>query len=95
MNKTKLAKHFYGAYHNGYCAFQVWPNTDDVPALCPYQDHRTSDGKVTFSRAFRNLWIEGFEDARDGLPGRYSTKDEADPGGPMPDTPATRYGGYR
>jgi len=74
MSKNKLAKNFYGAYHNGYCAFQVWLNADDISTLCPYRDYRTGDGKVTFSRAFRKLWLEGFEDARAGLPSRYSTK---------------------
>jgi hypothetical protein len=35
---------------------------DGVPRhQCPYKDHRTSSGKVTFSRAFRNSWFTGWD----------------------------------
>lgn len=27
---------------------------------CPYRDKRKSDNRLTFSRAWRNAWIEGF-----------------------------------
>ncbi|NOI31892.1 Rmf/CrpP family protein [Vibrio coralliilyticus] len=27
---------------------------------CPYQDLRKESGKLTWSRAFRNAWLEGF-----------------------------------
>lgn len=30
---------------------------------CPYFDHRTHTGSVTFSRAFRNAWFDGFREA--------------------------------
>jgi ribosome modulation factor len=31
---------------------------------CPYEDKRTTDGKVTFSRAYINHWLWGFREAR-------------------------------
>lgn len=27
---------------------------------CPYKDHRTTRGAVTFSRAYRKAWLKGF-----------------------------------
>lgn len=33
---------------------------------CPYKDKRKSDGRLTFSRAFRNAWRDGWT---------YATKD--------------------
>jgi len=29
---------------------------------CPYPDHRKASGSVTFSRAFRNAWYDGWRD---------------------------------
>ncbi len=31
---------------------------------CPYPDHRKADGRVTFSRAFRNAWRDGWREAQ-------------------------------
>lgn len=31
---------------------------------CPYHDVRTPGGHTTFSRAFRNAWIDGWEQGR-------------------------------
>lgn len=27
---------------------------------CPYEDKRKLDGRLTFSRAFRHAWLDGF-----------------------------------
>jgi ribosome modulation factor len=39
-------------------------------ADCPYPDKRKDDGRLTFSRAFRNAWAQGFREAKasDGKP---------------------------
>ena len=31
---------------------------------CPYWDHRTVNGKVTFSRSYRKAWFDGFKQAQ-------------------------------
>jgi ribosome modulation factor len=31
-------------------------------SACPYPDKRKPNGKVTFSRAFRNAWLSGWDD---------------------------------
>ncbi len=31
---------------------------------CPYADHRTCHGAVTFSRAFIRAWLEGWEEGQ-------------------------------
>lgn len=33
-------------------------------ADCPYRDKRKADGRLTFSRAFRNAWAEGFRSVK-------------------------------
>lgn len=30
---------------------------------CPYQDKRKLDGRITFSRAFRRAWFDGWNEA--------------------------------
>lgn len=30
------------------------------PETCPYSDHRTKNGSVTFSRAFKKYWMLGY-----------------------------------
>jgi len=32
-------------------------------AACPYDDKRKADGRLTFSRAFRNAWLQGHREA--------------------------------
>lgn len=34
------------------------------PESCPYQDVRKVDGRLTFSRHFRKLWFEGYEEVK-------------------------------
>jgi hypothetical protein len=34
-------------------------------SACPYQDHRQDSGKLTWSRAYRNDWVQGWRWARD------------------------------
>lgn len=31
---------------------------------CPYPDKRQETGRLTFSRAFRNAWRDGYREAR-------------------------------
>lgn len=45
------------AYHKGVHAAQKLQGS-----TCPYVDHRTARGCVTFSRAFIRAWIAGYED---------------------------------
>lgn len=33
-----------------------------LPATaCPYKDNRQATGRLTFSRAFRNAWFDGYK----------------------------------
>lgn len=32
-------------------------------SACPYKDHRKDDGRLTFSRAWRNAWLDGYRAA--------------------------------
>jgi len=54
-----------GAYQKGRNAF-----ADGVPiTACPYNDKRKDDGRLTWSRAFRSAWVDGWREAqqeRDG-----------------------------
>lgn len=50
-------KHFEIAWRKGYAAAHNGAKKSD----CPYKDHRTKRGGVTFSRAYRNAWMEGFK----------------------------------
>jgi len=34
----------------------------DPRHACPYNDYRKDCGRLTFSRAFRNAWLRGWED---------------------------------
>jgi len=34
---------------------------------CPYEDHRTYRGAVTFSRAFIKAWLEGWDETNKEL----------------------------
>lgn len=31
------------------------------PTACPYKDKRQTTGRLTFSRAFRNAWFDGYK----------------------------------
>lgn len=49
-----------GAYRKGREAYIA-----DVPRTrCPYPDHTTARGAVTFSRAFRHAWLDGWDRAQ-------------------------------
>lgn len=38
-----------------------------LPAsACPYQDKRKDDGRLTFSRAWRNAWFDGYRSVGKG-----------------------------
>lgn len=50
-----------GAYRKGILAFIAGkPYTAES---CPYEDHRTHRGSVTFSRTFIRAWEYGWKDA--------------------------------
>lgn len=49
---------FKAAYEKGKKAAREGKSETD----CPYSDKRTSGGQVTFSRAFRKRWLEGFRE---------------------------------
>lgn len=56
-------------------------------ADCPYADHRKPDGRLSWSRAYRNAWFEGFRDTltqtdRDALAARG--EDQGDVGRARP-----------
>jgi len=57
----------FAAYQRGRAAFTT-------KARCPYYEGAfDEEGRgVTFSATWRRLWNEGFADARDGQPDRYS-----------------------
>ncbi len=44
----------------GAAAFRDGVSRDD----CPYEDRRNDKNRVTFSRAFRNAWFKGWDDAK-------------------------------
>ncbi|MFD2671918.1 Rmf/CrpP family protein [Marinicrinis sediminis] len=49
-------KAFLGAFSKGKeAALSGLP-----PESCPYNDHRTKNGSVTFSRAFKKYWMLGY-----------------------------------
>jgi hypothetical protein len=48
-----------GAYMKGRLAAQEGGTEDD----CPYADHRKPSGRISWSRAFINAWMDGFRDA--------------------------------
>ena len=52
-----------GAYRKGWRAWVDGHGLGD----CPYRDRRKANGKVTFSRAFRNAWHKGWSDRAAGI----------------------------
>lgn len=58
-------KAFLGAFSKGKeAAISGLP-----PETCPYDDHRTKNGSVTFSRAFKKYWMLGYTQfAADDVP---------------------------
>lgn len=38
------------------------------PEACPYPDLRKPNGRLTFSRAFRNLWYDGYRTQKKTAP---------------------------
>lgn len=50
-------KAFLSAYGKGWDAAENGYSPDS----CPYTDHRTKSGAITFSRAFMKYWIMGYE----------------------------------
>lgn len=53
-------KAFLSAYNKGVNA----RNYGLLETANPYPDKRTSRGRVTFSRAFRKYWLQGWHDAK-------------------------------
>lgn len=49
-----------GAYRKGYLAYTLGINLSD----CPYADKRKDSGRLTWSRAFRTAWGDGWSDAK-------------------------------
>ncbi len=58
-----MNKALRGATKKGYLAHLCHVSRTDNP----YPDHRTFDGSVTFSRAFRTAWRDGWDMAADNL----------------------------
>ena len=48
-----------GAYMKGARAFLSGETLGD----CPYRDHRTDSGRLSWSRAYIRAWSDGFVDA--------------------------------
>lgn len=48
---------FLPAYKKGYKARKEGLSR----TACPYEDHRKPSGKVSWSRAWRNTWLQGWE----------------------------------
>lgn len=51
-------KALQGAYRKGYEAGKKGTPEDE----CPYQDKRKYNGKITWSRAFRSAWFDGWKE---------------------------------
>ena len=68
---SEITRAFYGAYQKGFDAYH-----NGAPQACPYRDKRAGryNHIVTFSRAFILFWHEGFTDAQNGWPKRYTPK---------------------
>lgn len=60
----------HGAYRKGWDAAM----SGQLQAAYPYRDYRTSGSRITFGRAFRRAWVEGYRDAQAVL--EHSTKTE-------------------
>lgn len=52
----KVSKNLIGAYNKGIKAKQEGKSLKD----CPYKDKRKIDGRLTWSRAFKKAWEDGF-----------------------------------
>lgn len=48
-----------GAFRKGSLAYQAGLSLD----ACPYRDKRAPSGKLTWSRAFRTAWADGWRAA--------------------------------
>ncbi len=51
---------WHGAFRKGYLAF----TSGESRACCPYKDKRKADGRLTWSRAFRASWHDGWRYAQ-------------------------------
>lgn len=50
------SENFKRVYSNGARA-----RANGLPlSACPYRDYRKADGRITFSRAYRNAWRDGW-----------------------------------
>jgi hypothetical protein len=56
----KVSKNLIGAYNKGSKAKEEGKKLSD----CPYKDKRKDDGRLTWSRAFKKAWEDGYN----GLP---------------------------
>jgi len=65
-------KALVGAFRKGALAHQAGQPIE----ACPYSDKRKPDGRLSWSRAFRSMWLDGW---------RWSAKQagSADPPGPL------------
>lgn len=52
----KVSKNLISAYNKGRKAKQENKSITD----CPYKDKRKEDGRLTWSRAFKKAWEDGF-----------------------------------
>lgn len=59
MNDVARPAHLEAAYQKGRKAAVAGLPRESYP----YIDRRTAGGRVTFSRAFINAWLDGFDDA--------------------------------
>ena len=67
---SPIRKSFFTAYLKGRNAAKG--------SRCPYDDHRTFHGAVTFARTWVKLWTAGRKDAVAGLPNRYHVETSAE-----------------
>lgn len=65
-----------GAYRKGYEA----ATAGKVAGTCPYEDKRKDCGRITWSRAFRSAWHDGWNDARQHEPINTYYTDRANSG---------------
>ena len=54
-----MSRALKGAWYKGVHAGLVGQPQE----ACPYEDKRKHDGRLTFSRAFRRAWFDGWEHA--------------------------------
>ncbi|MFC3767680.1 Rmf/CrpP family protein [Paenibacillus sp. GCM10012303] len=48
------------AFIGAFCRGREAARNGQPPETCPYSDHRTKNGSVTFSRAFKKYWMLGY-----------------------------------